>query len=183
MEPPARSPFSSTTTSAPSSRARAAATSPAIPAPATSRSTLGGLGEISAVPPEARWIAPTRESRRRATFHQTLLDQREAGLVLHVLDLDSVRAPDEDRVRVGRVDDVGDLDPLSLRFVDVIVRGIDLEAEVIEQRPVRLVGIAGLELDEGATDGEPPVVLLESELRECRRRLVGIGDGERHVVE
>jgi len=38
IEPPGRSPFSSTTTSAPSSRARAAAHSPAIPAPATTRS-------------------------------------------------------------------------------------------------------------------------------------------------
>src|SRR3954454_13097867 len=99
MEPPGRSPFSRTRTFAPSSRARAAATSPAIPAPATSRSNL---------------------------------DQREARLVLHVLDLDPVGAPDEDRVRVGRVDDVGDLDPLSLRFLDVIVRGVDLESEVVE---------------------------------------------------
>src|SRR5947207_15445635 len=76
IEPPGRSPFSSTVGAAPSSRARAAAHNPAMPAPATI----------------------------------TSLGQREAGLLLDVLDPDAPGTPEEARVGVGRVDDVVDLD-------------------------------------------------------------------------
>src|SRR5919198_510893 len=103
MEPPGRVPFSWTTTSAPSSRARAAAASPAIPAPATTRSG-------------------------------SALDEGERRLVLDVLELDAVRAPDEDRVRVLCVHDVGDLETPLLRLPDVLVGGFDAKPEVIEER-------------------------------------------------
>ena len=76
IEPFGRVLFSSTVGKAPSSRARAAAHNPAIPAPAISNSGQG-----------------------------------EGRLVLDVLDLDPLRAPDEHGVRVRRVDDVVDLDP------------------------------------------------------------------------
>ena len=42
------------------------------------------------------------------------LDEGEAGLVLHVLHLDGIGAPDEDRERVLGVLDLGDLDPALL---------------------------------------------------------------------
>src|SRR5919204_2318449 len=99
IEPPTRSPFSSTTGRAPSSRARAAAQSPAMPAPATTSSA-----------------------------------EREALLVLDVLDLHPLGTPEEDRVRVRRVDDVGDLEPELLRFGDVFVGRADQHAEVVQQR-------------------------------------------------
>ena len=55
---------------------------------------------------QPRRARPSRRRRRRARS-----DERERRLVLDVLDLDALRAPDEDGVRVRRVHDVGDLDP------------------------------------------------------------------------
>src|SRR5437762_2197994 len=80
IDPPGREPFSNTCADPPSSRSRAAAQRPAIPAPAM-------------------------------TMEPAVLCERELGLVLDVLDLDVLRAPDEDRVGVRSVHDVGDLEP------------------------------------------------------------------------
>ena len=91
IEPPGRSPFSRTSTRAPRAAASAAATSPAIPAPATTRSAMGGS------------------------------DEREARLVLDVLELDPVGPPDEDGARVRRRPHVRDLDPARARLaLDVV---------------------------------------------------------------
>src|SRR6186997_425710 len=133
MEPPARSPFSWTTTFAPSSPARAAATRPAIPAPATTRSG-------------------------------SVLDEGEGRLVLDVLELDAVRPPHEDGIRVRRVHDVGDLEPSLLGLPDVVVRGLDTQPKVIEQRPLGLRGLACLEIDVGVTGLEAAVLHDEAQL-------------------
>ncbi len=67
--------------------------------------------------------------------------------MLDVLELDAVRAPDEDRIGVRRVDDVGDLETAPLRLLDVILSGFDPQAEVVEQRAVALSRVALLEDD------------------------------------
>ena len=51
--------------------------------------------------------------------------------MLDVLELDAVRAPDEDGVCVRAVDDVGDLEPALLRLADVVVGRLHAQAEVI----------------------------------------------------
>src|SRR5829696_2111592 len=101
MEPPGRSPFSCTTTSAPSSRARTAAASPAIPAPATTRSGTARL------------------------------DEAERRLVLDVLDLHALGPPDEHGLRVGRVHNVGDLEPARLGLLELVVGRWHEHGEVV----------------------------------------------------
>src|SRR5436189_4919640 len=113
IEPPGRSPFSSTVGEAPSSRARAAAHNPAMPAPATI----------------------------------TSLGQREAGLVLDVLDPYALGAPEEDRVGVGRVDEVVDLATALLGVGDVLVGRVDENGEVVQQRPLGIAPTAGVDHD------------------------------------
>src|SRR4029079_1502624 len=152
IDPPGRSPFSWTTTRAPSSRARVAAARPAIPGPATTRSG-------------------------------SALDEREGRLVLDVLELDAVRAPDEHGVRVRRIDDVGDLEPAFLGLADVVVCRVHAQSEVVEQRALRLLGLALLELDVGVAGLQPAVLDVEAELRELRERRRGVCDAERNMVE
>src|SRR6185437_2756838 len=120
IEPPGRAPFSSTVGKAPSSRARAAAHNPAIPAPAISNSGQG-----------------------------------EGRLVLDVLDLDPLRAPDEHGVRVCRVDDVVDLDPELAGLRDVILGRLDQNGEMVQQRPLRIARLTLVELDERPADLHP----------------------------
>src|SRR5690348_2132952 len=129
IEPPAREPFSSTAGSAPSSRARAAAHSPANPAPAISNSGQG-----------------------------------ERRLVLDVLDAHALRTPDEDRVRVGGVDDVVDLEPELARLLDVLLGRLDAHGEVVQERTLRIAGLALVELDERPADLDPRLA------RRARRR-------------
>src|SRR4029078_5504357 len=113
IEPPGRASFSTTSGSAPRRRASAAAASPAIPAPATMRSGMASV-------PESRW-------QRRS-------DEREAGLVLDVLDPHALRAAQEDRERVRRVLDVVDLEAGALRLALHAVRVVHEQREVVEQR-------------------------------------------------
>ena len=68
--------------------------------------------------------------------------------MLDVLDLDALRAPDEERVGIGGIDDVGDLQAELARLGDVLVRGLDLDGEVVQQRPLRVTRVAFVELDE-----------------------------------
>jgi probable F420-dependent oxidoreductase len=103
--------------------------------------------------------------------------------VLDVLELDAGRAPHEDRVRVRRVDDVGDFETALLRFPDVVVRGLDAEAEMVEQRTLGLRGRALLEVDVGVARFEPAVLHVEAELAQLLERLLGVGNGEGDVVE
>src|SRR5436309_1198970 len=76
--------------------------------------------------------------------------QGERGLVLDVLELDAVRAPRENRVRVRSVDDVGDLDAGLVRTPAPVVRRDDEETQVVEQRTLDLGGIALVQLEERA---------------------------------
>ena len=62
--------------------------------------------------------------------------------MLDVLDLDALRAPDEDGVGVRRVHDVGDLEPELAGLGDVLVRRGDLDRQVVQERPLRISGLA-----------------------------------------
>ena len=115
-------PFSSTTTERPSSRSRAAATNPAIPAPATVT--------VSAVR-----VADPLRGRGGDPDHCGSL-QGERRLVLDVLDLDAVRPANERRQRVRGVDEVHHLDPALRRRVAVLVRRSDEHAEMVQERRV-----------------------------------------------
>ena len=95
-----------------------------------------------------------------------------------------VRAPDEDRERVRRVDDVLDLDAELLGLGLVLVGRVDEHAEVVEQRPLRLARVALRQLEEGAADLQPPVAgRREAELLPAARGGLGIAGAERDVVE
>ena len=120
--------------------ASTAATRPARPAPATTRS-----GTPSAV-----------------------LDQREAGLVLDVLEADAIRAAQEHGERVGRVHDVFDVQPAGARLLLDAVGAVDEEREVVEERAIALVCVALAQHDVPVVDGEPVAVALEPELGETR---------------
>src|SRR5204863_3856274 len=89
--------------------------------------------------------------RHEWTFTERLLGQRELRLVLDVLDLHALGAPDEDGVRVGGVDDVGDLDAELARLGNVLVRRLDLDGKVVQERLLGIARLALVELDEGAS--------------------------------
>ena len=72
--------------------------------------------------------------------------------MLDVLDLDALGPPDEHGVRVRRVDEVGDLDAELTRLLDVLVRRVDEHREVVQQRALRVAGLARVELDVRAAD-------------------------------
>ena len=111
------------------------------------------------------------------------------GSVLDVLDLHALRPPDEQRVRVGGVDDVGDVEPELARLGDVLVGRVDLDGEVVQERELGIARLALVELDECASD-------LDARCARRARRggrepelLVGLGSflrrgrPERDVVE
>ena len=103
--------------------------------------------------------------------------------MLDVLELDAVRAPDEDSVGVRRIDDVGDLEAALLGFPDVLVGRLDAEAEMVEQGPLGLFDRALDELHVGIPGFQAAVLDVEAQLGELRERRLGIGDAERDVVE
>jgi hypothetical protein len=103
--------------------------------------------------------------------------------VLDVLDLDAVRSPHKDGIRVRSVDDVCDLDPAPLCFLDVLVGRLHLQSKVIEERAFGVLGLPLLELDERAADDEPAVIPLEAKGLEPGRRLLRIRDREGDVIE
>jgi hypothetical protein len=74
--------------------------------------------------------------RRRQPGHagagDVHLGQREARFVLDVLDPHPLGTPEEDRVRVRRVDDVVDLDPELFGLGDVLFGRVDKYREVVE---------------------------------------------------
>jgi len=72
--------------------------------------------------------------------------------VLDVLDPHALRAPDEHRVGVGRVDDVVDLEAELARLFDVLLGGLDPDGEVIQERALGIPRLAVVELDERAAD-------------------------------
>ena len=75
--------------------------------------------------------------------------------MLHVLDPDSIGAAEENRIRVRSVDDVVDLDSRVLRLGEMLVGGVDQDCEVVQERPLGIARLAGMELDERTTDLEP----------------------------
>src|SRR5436190_1968542 len=85
----------------------------------------------------------------------TKLCEREGRLVLDVLDPDALWPPEEDRVRVRRVDDALDLDAELLGLRDVLVRRVDEDGEMVEQWTLGLARVARIEVDEGAADDDP----------------------------
>ena len=121
IEPPARVPFSRTTTARPSSRSRAAATSPAMPAPAT---------EIAHVRLNVG-LCSTYSIRTRSGPH------RNAAYVFAASTTDSTSMPSSPRVGddlVGRVDEHGEVveeRPVALRRVAL------REARGMPRRPRR----------------------------------------------
>src|SRR6184192_1201951 len=129
---------------APSSRARAAAHRPAMPAPAMMSVPTGNggrsLGARSAREPEPRPASPAGT-----------LGQCEFRLVLDVLDAHAFRAPDEDGPCVRGVDHVLE-DAHVLCLGNVLVDRVDEDRKVVEQRLVRIPRLAGMELDVRAAD-------------------------------
>src|SRR5215212_5636859 len=154
IDPPARGSFSSSRTTAPRRRACAAATRPAMPAPATIRSGMA----------------------------RTLL-QREAGLVLDVLDADAVGAAHEDGERVGRILGVVDLPSVLLGLLLDRRGGVDEHGEVVEQRALALLATTGLEANDLVGDGGDPVAAVEAELGEPLRAQCRVGHAQDDVVE
>src|SRR3954447_10148061 len=154
IDPPARGSFSSSRTPAPRRRACAAATRPAMPAPATIRSGMA----------------------------RTLL-QREAGLVLDVLDAYAVRAAHEDGQRVGGVLYVLDLPSVLLGLLLDRRGGVDEHGEVVEQRALALLVAAALEADDLVGDRGDAVAAVEAELGEPLGAQRGVGHAQDDVVE
>ena len=80
------------------------------------------------------------------------LDEREARLVLDVLDLHAVRAPEEDRVGIRGVDDVGDLDPELVRAAMCSSAESTRTARWFRSGSLGRADLAAVELDVGAAD-------------------------------
>ena len=102
-------------------------------------------------------------------------DEREARLVLDVLELDPVGAPDEDGERVGGVDDVGDLEPARPRLALDVGGAVDEERQMVEERPVDLGRSTAVDDELLAGDPEVVAVALEPELLESDDGRVGLG--------
>src|SRR5439155_11480550 len=89
---------------------------------------------------------------------------------------------------VRSVDDVGDLDAGLVRTRSPVVRRVDEETQVVEQRTLDLGGIALVQLEERAGHLDPwhAVARLrrrEAERQPFSRRPLGIGRNEGDVVE
>ena len=114
--------------------------------------------------------------------------REKRGLVLDVLDAHAVRAPEEDGERVRRIDEALDLDAGIFRVALVVVRGVDEDGEMVEQRTLRISGIALVELDVRAADLDARHAVLRRRRREAvvevrLRRDAGIGRDEGDVIE
>ena len=72
--------------------------------------------------------------------------------MLYVLDPHTLGAPEKDRVRVRRVDDVVDVDAELLGLGDVLLGRVDEHRKMVQQRALRLTRVALVQLDEGASD-------------------------------
>ena len=92
--------------------------------------------------------------------------------MLDVLDPDAVRAPEEDRERVRRVDEAVDLDPRVLRVLLVLVGRVDEDGEMVQQRPLGRAGVALVELDEGAADLDAGDAVLRRRFAEPVRQIL-----------
>src|SRR4051812_36692041 len=144
IDPPAWSSFSSTSGRAPRRRASAAATRPAMPAPATVRSFKGS-------------------------------DQREAWLVLDVLDADARRPAQEHRERVRGVLDVVDLHPALLGLTLDLAGRVDQQRDVVEQRALAAVALALDDAQLAIGDREIAAAPLEAHGLQLGQGRVAIG--------
>ena len=80
--------------------------------------------------------------------------------MLHVLDLYALGAPDEERVGVRGIDNVGDLETEIVRLANVLLRGIDEDGEVVQERPLGLLDVALVELHERAASFDAGCAIL-----------------------
>jgi hypothetical protein len=103
--------------------------------------------------------------------------------VLDVLELDAARAPDEDCVRVRRIDDVGDVESAAPRLVDVLTGRLDTEPEMVQKGPLGLPGIPLLENEVGVARLEPTVLGGEAELGELGECALRVAQAKRDMVE
>ena len=99
------------------------------------------------------------------------IDEGKALLVLDVLELHALRSPYEQRVGVGRVDDVGDLQVALAGLVDVSGGRVDAQSEVVEQRALRIAERTRLDLEVRVAHPEPSVPGSEAELGESSSKL------------
>src|SRR6266540_45746 len=116
------------------------------------------------------------------------LREREARLVLDVFELHALRAPDEDRIRIRRVDHVGNLRSRLFGALAPLVCGVDEDAEVVEKRAVGLARVARVQLEVGAGHFDPRRAVSsrgrsETEALPLARGLLRVGHSHRHVVE
>jgi hypothetical protein len=109
--------------------------------------------------------------------------------VLDVLEPHALGKPDEDGERVGRVDEVLDLDVPLLGRSPVLFGGVDEHGQVIEQWSLGVSRVALVELDERAGDfdarrtGVGRRCLGEAVVSIPRGRFLRIGREQRDVVE
>src|SRR5439155_26118934 len=115
------------------------------------------------MPAPAMMSVPTGNAHRTASPAGTL-GQCEFRLVLDVLDAHALRAPDENRPRVRRIDDVVEHAHV-LSLGDVLVDRVDQHREVIEQRLVGIARLARMELDVRAADLDTWMALGRRERR------------------
>ncbi len=111
-------------------------------------------------------------------------DQREAGLVLDVLDADAVGPAEEHRERVRCVDDVLDVEPARAGLLLDLPGAVHEEGQVVEERALALVRIPLAQLDVAVVDGEAGCPFtLETEVGEARGGGLRVGHRQHHVVE
>ena len=103
--------------------------------------------------------------------------------MLDVLELDAARSPDEERVRVRRIDDVRDVQLPALRLFDVLAGRLHEEAEMVEERPVGLSWIAGLEVDVCVAGPKPAPLDDETERRQLREDSLRIAHAKGDVID
>jgi len=104
--------------------------------------------------------------------------------VLDVLELHPVGPPDEERDRVRRVDEVVDLDPEILGIGPMLLDRVDEDADVVQERTLRVAEVAGEQLEERAAHLQPAVTgRSEAEGLPLNGRRNRIGGDERDVVE
>jgi hypothetical protein len=104
--------------------------------------------------------------------------------VLDVLELDPVRAPDEDRKGVRRVSHLGDLDAAPLGLLELILAGVDQQRDVIEERLLSLGRVGANQGDRLVADREASVpVGRQAKLRESVSGPVRVWNAQHHVVD
>jgi hypothetical protein len=109
--------------------------------------------------------------------------------VLDVLDLHAFGPPHEERAGVRRVDEVGNLDAELTRLRESVLGRVNEDAEVVQERPLRVHGLASVELDVRAAGlaardaGVARLRRLKAEGNVLLGGRVGLPRVERNVIE